>query len=108
MSGTKIVIPFETIKFIMVHKRKFLILALLLEIFWLCFIGILSFCQVFPKLGGLRFRFRQNKKAWELTSHSSHSLRPSHCPALLNEQRQISCNIQNDKKLCVNANIYSI
>ena len=23
-------------------------------------------------------------------------------------QRQISCNIQNDKKLCVNANIYSI
>ena len=41
-----------------------------------------------PKLGGLRFRFRQNKKAWELTSHSSHSLRPSHCPALLNEQRR--------------------
>lgn len=23
-------------------------------------------------------------------------------------QRQISCNIQNDKKMCVNANIYSI
>ena len=23
-------------------------------------------------------------------------------------QRQISCNIDNDKKLCVNANIYSI
>ena len=32
----------------------------------------------------------------------------SHCPVLLNEQRQISCNIQNDKKLCVNANIHSI
>ena len=43
---------------------------------------------MFPRLGGLRFRFRQNKKAWELTRHSSHGLRPSHCPALLNEQRR--------------------
>ena len=54
-------------------------------------------------------------KAWSQSCHSFHLLRPSHCPIQLNEQRRynanttsISCNIQNDNKTCVNANIYSI
>ena len=48
-----------------------------------------SIMLLFPNKSKVtRNHLRQNKKAWELTCHSSHSLRPSHCPALLNEQRQ--------------------
>ena len=51
-------------------------------------------------------------KAWSQSVTRSTIRRPSHCPVSPKRatpiQRQISCNIQNDKKLCVNANIYSI
>lgn len=37
-----------------------------------------------------------------------HILYLMHIPWGWIKQRQISCNIQNDNKTCVNANIYSI
>ena len=87
--GAKIVILFETIKSIMVHKRKFLILALSRlqnKVLFHWYIYHFAMCSQYVAVN--HYWFRQNKKAWELICHSSHSLRPSHCPVLLNEQRR--------------------
>ena len=52
------------------------------------------------------------EKARSLFCHSFHAIKalalPDKSKRATTIQRQISCNIQNDKKLCVNANIYSI
>ena len=51
-------------------------------------------------------------KTWSQSCHSFHAVKALASPKLSKRatpiQRQISRNIQNDKKLCVNANIHSI
>ena len=51
-------------------------------------------------------------KTWSQSCHSFHSVKALASPKLSKRatpiHRQISCNIQNDKKLRVNTNIYSI
>ena len=46
--------------------------------------------------------------AWESLTFVRSMFKAFAMPIIGNEQRQISCNNQNDKKLRVNANIYSI
>ena len=51
-------------------------------------------------------------KTWSQFCRSFHDVKVFALPCLSERttliQRQISCNIQKDKKMCVNANIYSI
>ena len=48
------------------------------------------------------------EKAWELYLLLVPRTEAFALPNVVNEQRQISCNNQNDKKSRVNTNIYSI